>query len=66
MTFAQELKSVRKRLKDREIPVSDLVKLSGISESAWYRWQAGSRKPKRETWEKVLKAADKLAPRPAG
>lgn len=62
MSLAKDIKDIEKRLEKRGIPLSDLFLLAGISDSTFYRWKAGNRKPMRSTWEKVLKAADKLAP----
>lgn len=61
--FEQALANVEKRLRDAGATVSDALLLAGLDRSTYYRWRDGSRRqPYRRTWERLLRAVDKLTP----
>lgn len=63
MAFSDDFLALKRSLSDANIPAKDLWREAGINRTTWLRWEEGTFSPRRDTWDSVLAAADRLTSR---
>lgn len=62
MNIQREMQRAERRLRRARATMQETLRLAGLEESTYYRWKAGQRRPRPRTWERFVRAVDKLAP----
>jgi len=60
MAFSDDFLALKRSLSDANIPVKELWREAGINRTTWNRWDDGVFSPRRDTWDAVLAAAERL------
>lgn len=59
MAFSDELRALKRDLKDAHIPVDEVLAIARVNRSTWTRW-ASHHTPRLDRWARVCEAAEGL------
>jgi hypothetical protein len=65
MAFKDDFQALKRSLSEANIPAKELWREAGINRTTWNRWNDGIFSPRRDTWDSVLAAAERLTARSA-
>jgi hypothetical protein len=63
MDVKAEVELMEERLRERGIPVADVLRDAGIAASSWQRWKTTGQVPLTSTWERTKDAYQRLVRR---
>ena len=66
MTIPDQIDVLETRLYGARVSVLALLREANVNKAQWSRWKFHGQRPLVETWERVLEAADRLAPERTG
>jgi hypothetical protein len=62
-SITDQISAIEARLYGARVSVLALLREANVNKAQWSRWKFHGQRPLVETWERVLEAADRLAPK---